>query len=306
MPDNLHKKDFLQVDKDGLKKQKDDYALDDMYKTYSFSKTEDMSKLFDYESENLYKTYSFKMMEKLNEASDDELYDTCKKDKPRKKKKTKKSGNTDKNNKKHKIQDKNNKNNDSVNDKTNSEEKEIESENEYTDFNTVEIDFVDFNTERMSVVDFDNTLQYGNDEIYLEENNKATKKSLFNKKIIIIVFIILGLLVLSIIPIKKIIKNKNDYNTIKNKEEYFISDSDKRYLSEDEIRNYTIEELGYIRNEIFARHGYVFGENKYKDYFESQTWYEPDYSFKGDTDRLNKYEIDNINLLLETEKKYKE
>lgn len=37
MPDNLHKKDFLQVDKDGLKKQKDDYALDDMYKTYSFS-----------------------------------------------------------------------------------------------------------------------------------------------------------------------------------------------------------------------------------------------------------------------------
>jgi len=38
---------------------------------------------------------------------------------------------------------------------------------------------------------------------------------------------------------------------------------------------YTVDELGFIRNEIYARHGYIFQNSKYKTYFEAQPWYRP-------------------------------
>ncbi len=36
------------------------------------------------------------------------------------------------------------------------------------------------------------------------------------------------------------------------------------------------EYLGFLRNEIFARHGRVFTTEKYKIFFNSQAWYRPD------------------------------
>lgn len=298
MSDNSYK-DFLQDDEEEFKTQKDIYDIKDIYKTYNFKTIDSMSETFDNESEDIYKTYTIKTIGSICESIDDKSEDIYKKKyKSNKKNNTKKSYNTNKKKNKNKTHNKghNNNENDKVNDKNNVGNKEIKLKNEYIDFNNEEINFIDF----------DKTIQYSNDEIYLEEKDQVRKNSLFKKKIVIIALIILGLLIVSKIPKKNIQQNKSDYNTTQKQDEYFIDDTDKRYLSENELRDYTIEELGYIRNEIFARHGYVFGENKYKDYFESQTWYEPDYSFKGDTDNLNKYEIDNIKLLLEIEKKYKQ
>lgn len=57
---------------------------------------------------------------------------------------------------------------------------------------------------------------------------------------------------------------------------YLIPDSDTRQLTEAELWEWDYESLGYILNEIFARHGYNFipGE-KYDYYFSCMPWYTP-------------------------------
>lgn len=57
---------------------------------------------------------------------------------------------------------------------------------------------------------------------------------------------------------------------------YLIPDSNSRQLTEAELWEWDYESLGYILNEIFARHGYNFipGE-KYDYYFSCMPWYTP-------------------------------
>lgn len=58
--------------------------------------------------------------------------------------------------------------------------------------------------------------------------------------------------------------------------DYLIRDSDTRELTEQELWSWTRESLGYILNEIFARHGYVFeAGGKYERYFKTMPWYAP-------------------------------
>ena len=61
---------------------------------------------------------------------------------------------------------------------------------------------------------------------------------------------------------------------------YIIHDSDTRELSWEELYQWDYESLGYILNEIFARHGYDFipGE-KYDRYFRERSWYTPNQSY---------------------------
>ncbi len=57
---------------------------------------------------------------------------------------------------------------------------------------------------------------------------------------------------------------------------YIVPDSDTRYLTYDELWGWDYESLGYIFNEIFARHGYNFEiGGKYYNYFMSRPWYTP-------------------------------
>ena len=82
-----------------------------------------------------------------------------------------------------------------------------------------------------------------------------------------------------------------------------IYDSDIRKLTELELSQYTKQELAYIRNEIFARYGYVFANKEYEQYFNWKSWYIPDYSFNGSIDNLNSIEKYNVNLIKELEGK---
>lgn len=76
----------------------------------------------------------------------------------------------------------------------------------------------------------------------------------------------------------------------------------KIYLKED-IIHLSLLELKILRNEIFARHQYVFKDDRLRDYFtENYTWYKPDYKTKK-TIELNEIEKKNISLLLEYENK---
>ncbi len=57
---------------------------------------------------------------------------------------------------------------------------------------------------------------------------------------------------------------------------YLIPDSDTRKLTESELWAWDYESLGYILNEIFARHGYNFiPGGKYDYYFRCMPWYTP-------------------------------
>ena len=55
--------------------------------------------------------------------------------------------------------------------------------------------------------------------------------------------------------------------------EYIFPDSDSRYLTEDELINLDSDALKLARNEIFARHGYIFKDKGLQEYFNSTTWY---------------------------------
>lgn len=57
---------------------------------------------------------------------------------------------------------------------------------------------------------------------------------------------------------------------------YLIRDSDTRELTWDELWEWDLESLGYVLNEIFARHGYHFiPGQKYDYYFRCMPWYKP-------------------------------
>jgi len=70
--------------------------------------------------------------------------------------------------------------------------------------------------------------------------------------------------------------------------------SDSYLLSYAEINNLDYNLRAYARNEIFARHGYIFKLAKFKNYFESKYWYSPNPYYNGDTQMLNSVEIENI------------
>lgn len=87
-----------------------------------------------------------------------------------------------------------------------------------------------------------------------------------------------------------------------NKDEYIMYDSNSRYLSKEELENFTKEDLSIMRNEIFARKGYVFQKEPFKSHFESKSWYVPDSSVTDDNFTLNEFEEKNVTLIKKMEK----
>ena len=85
--------------------------------------------------------------------------------------------------------------------------------------------------------------------------------------------------------------------------EYIFPDSDKKYLSEDEIRSVEVDKMALGRNEIFARHGYIFSDETYRQYFESLSWYEgtiPSDEFNAE-EEFNDFEMKNVELIKQIE-----
>ena len=83
------------------------------------------------------------------------------------------------------------------------------------------------------------------------------------------------------------------------KQEYIFPDSNSRYLSEEEIRNIDEEKQRLARNEIFARHGYIFNDEELNQYFNSTSWYQgtvPSDQFDMDW-VLNDFEKKNLELI---------
>ena len=76
---------------------------------------------------------------------------------------------------------------------------------------------------------------------------------------------------------------------------YIIPYSSTRRLTASELYGYSSNTLALIRNEIYARNGYVFSKQKYIDYFSSKLWYSPNPNFNESW--LNSIEKYNIQLI---------
>lgn len=71
------------------------------------------------------------------------------------------------------------------------------------------------------------------------------------------------------------------------------------YLAKNQVSSLTNYELGIARNEIYARHGYIFSLEQFRAYFSAQNWYTP--ITKDVT--LNDIETYNVNLIKAEEDK---
>ncbi len=69
-----------------------------------------------------------------------------------------------------------------------------------------------------------------------------------------------------------------------------------QYLTDSYLQNISKHDLKIMRNEIFARHGYIFKKNGLMDnYFSQQEWYKPKY--KNINEKLTQIEKTNIELI---------
>ncbi len=84
------------------------------------------------------------------------------------------------------------------------------------------------------------------------------------------IFTIGGTLLVSCLFTNAIVKTQGDEKVINKqlatysyKDNYFIiPDSNMRYLTEDDLRGLSKDQLEIARNEIYARHGYQFQQQK--------------------------------------------
>lgn len=73
----------------------------------------------------------------------------------------------------------------------------------------------------------------------------------------------------------------------------------EQLLRKSDVSKYSKSELRLIRNEIFARHGFIFKSPELISYFKSQSWNKPE--FNDITDKLTATEKANIDLLYKLE-----
>ena len=77
--------------------------------------------------------------------------------------------------------------------------------------------------------------------------------------------------------------------------DFIFPQSSTEYLSQSQVSSLSDYQLGIARNEIYARHGYIFKLDRFKSYFESQSWYVPRYS---DVSSISLNEIETYNVAL--------
>lgn len=85
---------------------------------------------------------------------------------------------------------------------------------------------------------------------------------------------------------------------VSDESEYIFPESSTRALTRAEVEGHTKEELRLARNEIFARHGMIFGVDDLHEYFSAKSWYNP--TVPGDEfyDRVEMSMIEEANIVL--------
>ena len=75
----------------------------------------------------------------------------------------------------------------------------------------------------------------------------------------------------------------------------YIFPSDRQYITEDDMAGWNQKTALLARNEIYARHGYVFKTQEIQNYFAAKSWYTPNSSYDGsDLSDVEKANVDTI------------
>lgn len=85
---------------------------------------------------------------------------------------------------------------------------------------------------------------------------------------------------------------------------YVIPDVNSRYISAGELSDFSNLYLLIARNEIYARHGYIFNDQNIARYFNCKNWYYGTTSSSGFSDAVfNDYEKSNLDVILDEEQR---
>lgn len=87
---------------------------------------------------------------------------------------------------------------------------------------------------------------------------------------------------------------------------YIIDYSNQKQLGKQDIELLDKLLLKYARNEIYARHGFIFKDANLQNYFDKKAWYIRNPDFKGIGDELSSIEKSNIAILKTYEEGKKE
>ena len=79
--------------------------------------------------------------------------------------------------------------------------------------------------------------------------------------------------------------------------EYILPESNTRLLTESDLSGLTKEQLRLARNEMFARHGMIFGVEDLDSYFATKSWYQPTYTAEEFYDHVEMSLIEEKNLV---------
>lgn len=91
---------------------------------------------------------------------------------------------------------------------------------------------------------------------------------------------------------------------------YILPNASTRLLGESDLEGLSNYELALARNEIYARHGYEFSKDIFRNYFSKKTWYNPRYDATewdargGNEAFLNSIERANSATIAAIEKKH--
>ena len=96
------------------------------------------------------------------------------------------------------------------------------------------------------------------------------------------------------------INNNTLINPNPNSNEFICKNIDSIYLSNNDLSKLSRDGLAMLRNEVYARRGYIFKEEPYKSYFNNKTWYRGTINNVPD-EMLNPYEFANVKLIQKLE-----
>ncbi len=76
--------------------------------------------------------------------------------------------------------------------------------------------------------------------------------------------------------------------------DYILPESNTVKLTDEALGKLSTNELSLARNEIYARHGYIFKSSDLNKYFSTKAWYNPDPTYNGNLNETEKYNINFI------------
>lgn len=79
--------------------------------------------------------------------------------------------------------------------------------------------------------------------------------------------------------------------------EYILPNSNTERLTRDDLQGLSKEELRLARNEIFARHGMIFGVEDLDNYFATKTWYKPTVAYDDFYNVVEMTTVEEANLV---------